>query len=63
MLIHGTGPQWRMWRPVLDRLSREREVVAIDLPGFGDSDEYRARPTVEALAGAVAEFLDGIGSG
>jgi pimeloyl-ACP methyl ester carboxylesterase len=61
VLIHGIGSQWEMWQPVLDRVSREREVVALDLPGFGDSDENRARPTVEALAGAVAEFLDGIG--
>jgi len=61
VLIHGIGSQWQMWQPVLDRVSREREVVALDLPGFGDSDEHRARPTVEALASAVAEFLDGIG--
>ena len=60
-LIHGIGSQWQMWRPALDRASREREAVAVDLPGFGDSEEHRARPTVEALAGAVAEFLDGIG--
>ena len=63
VLIHGIGSQWQMWKPVLDRVSREREVVALDLPGFGDSEEYRARPTVEALASAVAEFLDGIGLG
>ena len=61
VLIHGIGSQWQMWKPVLDRVSREREVVALDLPGFGDSEEYRARPTVDALASAVAEFLDGIG--
>jgi len=62
-LIHGIGSQWQMWQPVLDRVTREREVVALDLPGFGDSEEHRARPTVEALADAAAEFLDGIGMG
>jgi pimeloyl-ACP methyl ester carboxylesterase len=62
-LIHGIGSQWQMWEPVLERLSREREVVALDLPGFGDSEEHRARPTVEALADAAAEFLDGLGLG
>src|SRR4051812_25412639 len=61
VLIHGIGSQWQMWQPVLEQVSREREVVALDLPGFGDSAEYEARPTVEALAAAVAEFLDGIG--
>ena len=39
VLIHGIGSQWQMWQPVLDRVAREREVVALDLPGFGDSDE------------------------
>src|SRR3954471_14725891 len=61
VLIHGIGSQWQMWEAGLEQVSREREVVALDLPGFGDSAEYEARPTVEALAAAVAEFLDGIG--
>ncbi|MFD8521544.1 alpha/beta fold hydrolase [Streptomyces capillispiralis] len=47
------------WTPVLDRLAREHEVVAVDLPGFGDSPPLPAgtTPTVEALAAAVAEWL------
>jgi pimeloyl-ACP methyl ester carboxylesterase len=61
VLIHGIGSQWQMWQPVLDRVSSEREVVALDLPGFGDSAPLPGRPTVEALADAVGEFLDGIG--
>ena len=63
VLIHGIGSQWQMWKPVLDRVSRDREVVALDLPGFGDSAPLPGPPTVEALADAVAEFLDGIGLG
>ena len=63
VLIHGIGSQWQMWRPVLDRVGREREVVAVDLPGFGDSPPLPGRPTVEAFADAVAAFLDGIGLG
>jgi len=61
VLIHGIGSQWQMWQPVLDRVAREREVVAVDLPGFGESAALEAPPTLEALADAVAEFLDGIG--
>jgi pimeloyl-ACP methyl ester carboxylesterase len=56
LLVHGVGSQWQMWRPVLAALEREREVVAVDLPGFGDSPPLDAEPTVEALAGAVAAF-------
>jgi pimeloyl-ACP methyl ester carboxylesterase len=63
VLIHGIGSQWQMWKPVLSRVSREREVVAVDLPGFGESATLQAQPTVEALADAVGEFLEGIGLG
>lgn len=51
------------WMPVLERLAHEREVVAVDLPGFGDSPPLPdgTTPTVEALAAAVAEWLPGAG--
>jgi pimeloyl-ACP methyl ester carboxylesterase len=61
LLIHGIGSQHQMWAPVLDRLARERDVIAVDLPGFGDSPPLPHTPSVEALAAAVAEFLDGLG--
>ncbi|WP_063759522.1 alpha/beta fold hydrolase [Streptomyces sp. NRRL S-37] len=51
------------WAPVLERLAREHEVVAVDLPGFGDSPSLPegTTPGVEALAAAVAEWLPGAG--
>jgi len=61
LLIHGIGSQWQMWQPVLDRLARERDVVALDLPGFGDSPPLDGTPSVEALASAVAELARGLG--
>ena len=57
ILLHGIGLSWRSWEPVLELLARTREVRAIDLPGFGDSPTLRdRRPTVEALADAVATW-------
>jgi pimeloyl-ACP methyl ester carboxylesterase len=59
LLIHGLGSCKEMWRPVVPLLAREREVVAIDLPGFAKSP---AGPrTVEGLAEAVTEFAAGLG--
>ena len=60
MLIHGLGGSTRIWRPVLDRLSSAREVIAVDLPGFGGS---RSLPptqsaTARALARSVRRLLD-----
>ena len=63
VLLHGIGSQWQMWRPVLGRLEAEREVLALDLPGFGGSPELPAGtpPTPEALADAVEAALDEAG--
>lgn len=65
VLVHGLGSHKEMWDPVLGRLAAEREVVAVDLPGFGRSAPFppgRA-PTVTALAGAVAALAGELGLG
>ncbi|MFF1509712.1 alpha/beta fold hydrolase [Streptomyces sp. NPDC058326] len=38
LLLHGIGHHWQAWEPVLDILAAERDVIAVDLPGFGSSD-------------------------
>ncbi|MEE1755457.1 alpha/beta fold hydrolase [Streptomyces sp. SP18CS02] len=37
LLLHGIGHHWQAWRPVLEILAAERDVIAVDLPGFGAS--------------------------
>jgi len=37
LLIHGIGSRRQVWAPVLDRLTPRREVITLDLPGFGDA--------------------------
>lgn len=61
VLVHGLGSHWQMWTPVLDRLSRERDVVAVDVPGFGASAPLDGEPTVEALGDAVGELIGELG--
>jgi pimeloyl-ACP methyl ester carboxylesterase len=63
VLIHGIGSQWQMWWPVLGRLRQEREVIAIDLPGFGASPmPPPGTPAgIASLTSLVAEFLDELG--
>ena len=60
VLIHGIGHHWRGWLPVIERIRGEREVVAIDLPGFGSSPmpPPGTPPGARALSGLVADFLD-----
>ncbi|MFK4035931.1 alpha/beta fold hydrolase [Nonomuraea wenchangensis] len=58
ILIHGIGHHWQAWLPVMDRLAAARTVIALDLPGFGDSPELPAGVpyTPESLADAVESF-------
>lgn len=57
VLIHGIGSQWGIWEPVIDRLAEQREVIAIDLPGFGRSPHDGTGPSVQAQAQRVAHFF------
>jgi pimeloyl-ACP methyl ester carboxylesterase len=62
LLIHGIGSQWQMWLPVMDRLAQEREVIAVDLPGFGESLPIDGEaPSVPELARSVARFVEELG--
>ena len=63
VLLHGVGSQWQVWEPVLPALERERDAIAVDLPGFGGSPSLPIGvvPNAAALADAVAEFMDGLG--
>ena len=49
--------------PIIPALATHFDVIAIDLPGFGDSKPLPAsvEPNPAALAGAVAEQLDQLG--
>jgi len=61
VLLHPLGADRRVWDPILERLAQHREVLAVDLPGFGESPPLAHTPTPSALADAVAEFLSVLG--
>jgi pimeloyl-ACP methyl ester carboxylesterase len=63
VLIHGLGGELGAWEPVMDQLAGERDVIAIDLPGFGASVPLpeSVEPTAGALAEAVGAFLSALG--
>jgi pimeloyl-ACP methyl ester carboxylesterase len=41
LLVHGFLLSHYVWRRVIPRLAEEHDVIAIDLPGFGESDRPR----------------------
>ena len=60
VLVHGFGSSLYTWKDVIPALAVHHEVVALDLPGFGDSE----RPedlSLEDLPGAVLGLMDRLG--
>jgi pimeloyl-ACP methyl ester carboxylesterase len=64
VIIHGFFCSHWYFRRVLDRLAEKHDVIALDLPGFGESD--RPAPDkfnydLPAFTGIVAEVMDALG--
>jgi pimeloyl-ACP methyl ester carboxylesterase len=58
LLVHGLGARWQSWEPILDGLAAEREVIAVDLPGFGETPPLAGEQSIATLCDAVAGFID-----
>ncbi len=57
LLIHGLGGSWRSWTPILDGLAAEREVIAVDLPGSGQSPPLPGESSIRTFADAITCFV------
>lgn len=57
LLVHGLGGSWRSWDPVLDGLTAQREVIAVDLPGFGRTPPLPGEVSIATLTDAVESFI------
>jgi pimeloyl-ACP methyl ester carboxylesterase len=65
VLMHGIGHRRQAWDAVLDRLTPHRDVIAVDLPGHGESPplDLSSRSVTQALGEDLAELLDKLGLG
>jgi len=63
VLLHPLGTDRHVWDPIVERLRDRRELIAVDLPGFGESPPLAddVPPTPKVLAIAVAELLLSLG--
>lgn len=57
LLVHGLGGSWRSWRTILPALSKVREVVALDLPGHGETPAVANSGTFRGLTDSVEAFI------
>ena len=58
MAIHGIGSSWRVFSPILPMLEERHDVLAISLPGYGESPPSEREPTVPVLVDAVEDAMD-----
>ncbi|MEU3512276.1 alpha/beta fold hydrolase [Streptomyces longwoodensis] len=63
LLLHGIGHHRQAWDPVVDILAADRDVIAVDLPGFGASPALPDGlaydlPTTNTVLGALCEALE-----
>lgn len=56
VLLHGAGGSHQIWFPQLRALGRRRKVIALDLPGHGDSNGGGA-DQIEVYRDVVKEFV------
>ena len=65
LLLHGTGGSLRHWAPLWSILAAQRALVAVDLPGHGNSDPppNDGDHTPVGYAATLADFLDRLGIG
>lgn len=58
LLIHGIGSSHKTWNLIIDELAAHREVIAVDLPGFGKTPPMMEEVSISTLADAVTDFLE-----
>ncbi|MBG6190144.1 pimeloyl-ACP methyl ester carboxylesterase [Arthrobacter sp. CAN_A212] len=61
LLVHGLGSSLRTWDPIMPALTAERDVIAVDLPGFGRSSPLVGPATVGTLTDALERFIEAEG--
>ena len=57
LLIHGLGGSWQSWNTIITQLSVNRKVIALDLPGFGETPQLESENTFSSLCTEVTSFI------
>jgi pimeloyl-ACP methyl ester carboxylesterase len=57
VLLHGIGSRRAVWDPVAGALARERLVIAVDLPGFGESPREDFEPSAAGFTARLERWF------
>lgn len=60
ILIHGLGDEADTWRHIINPLSREYHVIALDLPGFGRSEKPKKKYTPDLHMQSILGLMDAL---
>lgn len=63
VFFHQNPKSSEEYRPVLELVGKSRLALAIDTPGYGESDRPPSPPDMADIAGAMADALTGLGYG
>lgn len=60
VLLHGSGGSAALWYPALTALAERRHVIAVDMPGHGETKipAWRSPGTMERMLDWLDAFLD-----
>jgi pimeloyl-ACP methyl ester carboxylesterase len=60
VMIHGFGADLNSWRPLVQAMGHGRTIVAVDLPGHGQSP-WQGASSIGAVVQSVKDAIDGLG--
>ena len=58
VLVHGHSGRWQNWLENIPELARRHRIVAVDLPGFGESEMPREQISIQGYARTVDAVCD-----
>jgi pimeloyl-ACP methyl ester carboxylesterase len=61
IFVHGLGGCWQNWLENLPRLAQDRRCIALDLPGFSESQMPRQKITIGRYADTVVRWARQVG--
>ena len=57
ILIHGTGAHKKWWDPIAPQFIDDANVIAVDLPGMGDSD-FREKYSIKDFGSCIFSIIE-----
>lgn len=58
LFLHGWGSNIKLWQGLMDTVTPKYTALALDMPGFGESDEPKEAWSVDDYVDFVLKFVD-----